>query len=690
MPTAYDFENSIVNSLRVTDPQLDTSLGTAIRKMISAVAMEIGNYVTDQDVTSTLYSLESVSGAELDYLVGQFGFARQMAKAARGSVTIRRDNADSRLEVPYGMQFYKPETSTSGQVVYQTTAYAVLEEGVTDATIAVVAVNPGVAGNVAANTITRTNGFTGYISVTNELPLVGGRDEEQDDALRRRFLDTVFRNVSGTKDQYLGLSLANANVSRANVIGAMTRYIEVAQVEKRGASDLFASLESTRLNKNVEDVPDNRRVWVKMVDTQKELQLGEFEFDLNVGAEKEATVTFGNPSKTELVGPVVRGGSIRLSEKYISNLALSKGNVLVPSSQYSLDAESGVITIRANASAVSDGDVLNAEYRYSPVSEGDFVQIEFDYRSTLLRDGTGVCEVFVDGNVPQKVSDIEYLDLSKTVTSANRSRWVRANGEMPSVGAVYVPLSYTPMIESTGSVNVGTSIILRDREFTDASGGSHGPHFHVLYDASESYGSRDAVDAIELVGSIQTIDGVRKFRFTNDQNYALEDDTPMNIPYYYNDVVDTVQRLVDGQSTITADALVHEVKRRQVGIYLTVMYTQYPHSGVSDAAENAIMTWSSNRQIGQSVQISDIETVVANVYGIDNVRLATSADAGGKVCEDVHELNSDVHPQAFGIIECERDGETFVAQHTRDFMLADNEVLEIKFVRFYDRAQRQW
>ena len=70
MPTAQQHEQSIINALRVTDPQLDTSLGTTVRKLISAVALELSGYTTDIDTTTTLYALESVSGIELDYLVG--------------------------------------------------------------------------------------------------------------------------------------------------------------------------------------------------------------------------------------------------------------------------------------------------------------------------------------------------------------------------------------------------------------------------------------------------------------------------------------------------------------------------------------------------------------------------------------------------------------------------------------------
>lgn len=685
MPSAYDFERSIVNSLRVTDPQLDTGLGTTVRKIISAVALELANYSTDQEVTSTLYSLESVSGSELDYLIGQFGFSRQLAKSASGNLVIRRDNADSFLPIPYGSQFFKPATNTSAQVVFQTTAYAEMIEGVTEVTVSVVAVDPGVTGNVAKDTVTISNDITGYYSVTNPTPMTGGRDDETDDAFRERFLSTVFRNESGTKDQYLALCLANANATKASFIGQATRYMEVIQVEAGAGGALSASLEQTRLARDVKGLVDDRRVWVSLADTDAQMQRGEFEFEFTGGNQPEAVVRFHDKAKEELIGPVAFGGELRLYGRYVKNLVLVNMRTGAAVSQgsgttrnWSLDATNGVVTIGSNPASLREGDTLSATYVYSPVVEGDFVKVEFDYVSRLLRGNSRACEVFTDGYSITQVSDIEYLDLQKVITSSNRTTWLRKDGTQPRAGNLYVPLSYTPMMESTGAVNVGTSIILKE-----------GVHFNMLYDATKNAGSRDAIDSIELIGSIQNVGGVQKFVLSANTDYSFTDNTPMNIPYYFNRTVASIQELVDLQSTVTAFPLVHYVTKRKVGIYMTVMYSAYPREGVAEQAVAAVSDWAAKLPIGQTVQVSDIETIIATTPGMDNVRLSTQADCGGKECPDVVDGNG-LHPLAYGILELERDGTTFRERHTTDFTMSAGEELEVSFVRFYDRAQRQW
>lgn len=672
MPSAQDYEQSMVAQLAITDPQMDTGLGTPIRKLISAVATEIANYAVDATTTQTLYALNAVSGQELDYLVGQFGFTRQEARAARGTVKISRDNGDSLLQVSYGSQFYKPASSVSPAIVFQTTAYQELAEGVLTAEIAVTAITAGSSGNVPANTITYSNAYTGYITATNENPTTGGRDVETDDELRNRFLNTVFRNESGTKDQYLGLSLAHAQVSRANVIGQESRYSEVVQVKASG--DVFvATVSSNRWDVEVLRLLDPMyRYWVRNTDTDTLLSRGEYEV---MGQGNQ--IQFYRQDMTELVGPVVIGESLSLSHKHVSSLVVVKssdGSTAKLNADYTADLTNGVITI-PSTTTLTAGESLRCSYKYYAVSEGDFVTIEFDYLSKLNRGELKSVELYIDGLDVQKVSDIQYLDFSKAVSSSNQSTWLREDNTVPVIGHLYVPLSYQPAYASTGMVNVGTSTILEE-----------GTHFRMLYDQTKKQGSARGIDSIELLGTVKTVSGEQKFVFEGTKQPNLSDETPMNIPYYYNDVVETVQKLIDAQSVVTMDTLVHEAKRRYFGIYLTLMFSTFPRDDIKASVVSAAMKWAKLLPFGAPIQISDIETVAANVAGVDNVRVSNQTDAGNKKVPFVS--SSDVG--AFGIVECARDGETFVKQYTTDFQLAQNEVFEVQFVEIYSRTQQDW
>ena len=175
--TQAQFEASIINQLATVDPTLSTTLGTPTRKIITAVASQLASLVVDENTTTTLWSVDSYSGSELDAFGAMFGFARQQAQAASGTISITRDNADSVQAIAYGAQFYKPATATQAAVYFQTTSYQEMAKGVTKAEIPVVATVAGSAANVAANTVTYSVSYTGYFGVTNDLPMTGGRDK---------------------------------------------------------------------------------------------------------------------------------------------------------------------------------------------------------------------------------------------------------------------------------------------------------------------------------------------------------------------------------------------------------------------------------------------------------------------------------------------------------------------------------
>src|SRR5205807_1085128 len=60
--------------------------------------------------------------------------------------------------------------------------------------------------------------------------ITGGVDEEDDDQLKTRFKNTVFRNLAGTQDQYMALAVSTAYTTKVNVIGPISRYREYIQV----------------------------------------------------------------------------------------------------------------------------------------------------------------------------------------------------------------------------------------------------------------------------------------------------------------------------------------------------------------------------------------------------------------------------------------------------------------------------
>lgn len=221
-------------------------------------------------------------------------------------------------------------------------------------------------------------------------------------------------------------------------------------------------------------------------------------------------------------------------------------------------------------------------------------------------------------------------------------------------------------------INVGADIILQE-----------GKQFRMLYDSG--YANRDgssrAMDAVELMG---TYSGDKNSFVPAGTNISLTNETPLNIPFVYNTVPSEVQKLVGKQSVVTANTLVHEVRRRRYGVHLTLMFSVYTRDAIKASVEKAVIDWANSLPFGQTIQFSDIETVAANVAGVDNVRVSTQADAAGKVADGSGTFG------AYGIVEYERDGKTQKAQYTTDFRQKGNECFYVQYVHFYSRTQQGW
>lgn len=706
MADATTYETRIVDRLSMTDPQLSTGLGTPVRKIIEAVAMELAGYDSDVTATSTLYSLEAVSGTDLDYLVGQFGFARQESRAARGTVTVSRDNADAALPVPYGTVVYKPATTVSASVMFQTTVYASMAEGVNSVDVAVVASTPGTSGNVAAKSVTRTTNLSGYVTVGNASAMTGGRDAETDAQLRDRFLATVFRNESSTRDQYLGLAMAHESVSRALLVGQECRYSEVVQATRDATTNKVVLAVSTgagtSYDMDVEGIIDlDRRYWVTHTDTNDVLGKGEYQVSYD-----GLTVTLISQSVSVQTGAIRLDTAYDLGYTYLTNVTVKKadgtdvtngkvvGGKANPNDNYVLDATTGRFRVNsASGTTLVAGDVLTFSFLYVPNTVGERYTIEFDYRSKHLRGASlKSVDLYVDGTSPSQVSDVQFIDFSKVLGTANGgpdvASYERSQAHdgswTPVAGHVYVPLAHQPLVGTTvnGLVNMGVSLLLRE-----------GEQYIPIHWTGNTAASERGMDAIELLGTVsEGTDGVKSFTFATAPASgtipSIYDLTPINIPYYYDSAIGEIQSLVDAQSVLTSDALVHEAKRRLVGVNLALMFSTYARGSVESQVEAAVIDWANALPMGSVIQFSDIETVVAGVSGVDNVRVATFADAG---------LASQSTSEAYGIVEYMRDGTTphytdggALLPHLTDFRLAANEVLVVQHVTCYTRTQRVW
>ncbi len=151
--------------------------------------------------------IDFATGQILDNIATLVGYKRIPARRATGTVVFSRSTpAPSDIIIPAGTRVATSDES----VVFQTTEAVVLVAGSTRVEAPIEAVEPGSAGNVAANTITKiVDPISGIESVNNPNPTKGGRYAETDEEFRYRIKTTI---------QSLGKATLDAIVARVKSV----------------------------------------------------------------------------------------------------------------------------------------------------------------------------------------------------------------------------------------------------------------------------------------------------------------------------------------------------------------------------------------------------------------------------------------------------------------------------------------
>ena len=230
--TQQQWSTLMVQQLQALDPAISAQVGTPERKIIDTLAYALANAQIDLNALQNSLSVDGKIGYDLDRFVGLFGFSRQQGSYATGTVTFSAGSPTTfAIGIPFNTQV-AAVTGTNSQVVFDTIQNAVIPAGGTSVDVPVRAEVTGQTGDVDANTITLlagSNTIAGVTSVTNAAATTGGSNQESDAALKIRFKNQVFRNVSGTTDQFLAIGLSGIYSTKANCLGPLSRYREYLQ-----------------------------------------------------------------------------------------------------------------------------------------------------------------------------------------------------------------------------------------------------------------------------------------------------------------------------------------------------------------------------------------------------------------------------------------------------------------------------
>jgi hypothetical protein len=244
MGTQADYAAQMIAALAVSEPELDTSVGSVTRKIIDAVSEVAGSADVDRTLLDYQFFIDTKTGDDLDDFVLNWGFTRFAAKRATGVVRFSRATlADRDYPVPQSTQV---TTATSPTITFATVAPATLQKGSTSVDVPIQAVLGGEASNLTAGTLTvlatPVNGVSA--AVTNLSPTSGGTNAESDADMIARFKKTVFRSLAGTEDMFLGVALedttpddpSDETATQAVVLGASRRWREQVQIAGDGTA----------------------------------------------------------------------------------------------------------------------------------------------------------------------------------------------------------------------------------------------------------------------------------------------------------------------------------------------------------------------------------------------------------------------------------------------------------------------
>jgi hypothetical protein len=168
-----------------------------------------------------------MTGAALDAFVQLFGMSRFPATRAVGTVSFTRGTATDTVTVPTGLQV----GSEDGSIVAVTLTPVILDPAALTGAAPVQVVTAGPQGNAPIGSLTQLLSPVSEVSsCTNVSPLTGGANQETDSQLQARWKATVFKNMAGTAQMFLGIATNDPDCTAANVVDGATRFREQVQV----------------------------------------------------------------------------------------------------------------------------------------------------------------------------------------------------------------------------------------------------------------------------------------------------------------------------------------------------------------------------------------------------------------------------------------------------------------------------
>jgi uncharacterized phage protein gp47/JayE len=294
---------------------------------------------------------------------------------------------------------------------------------------------------------------------------------------------------------------------------------------------------------------------------------------------------------------------------------IDNGDMALPAVHYTWDTGSNppriVIT---DTAGYPDGTLLDLDFAYVPKAS----------RNDPSNNITNRVDVWCAGNRPisaaQTIVFRNTLGFSASSSSLYYNvNYLRPNGTNPTVGNIFVPLAWGPIITVPNQITIAGTV-------------------YGLADATHPLGTVSGT----ITYAYQIVHESTAFGWSPTSRFGLEWDAAhqptansvfsITDGYTYNDVPSAIQKEIDRWRLVGVDAKAHQARDIFLKFNLAVIYDYKIDQGVtSQAIDSAISNFLGSLGFDAVVQASDILQVVHNVPGVDAVRFLYGADIAGYV-----------------------------------------------------------
>jgi uncharacterized phage protein gp47/JayE len=706
MWTQAEISQQIRDTLLTYDPDISLDVGTPERKIVDSVAAVLASIQVDKFVTTYSSDINSKFGADLDDYVGMFGMARQAARVASGYITFSIGNtpAQTAILIPAGTLVSAPATPTQPEISFVTINDSVIATNTNSVEAIVNCLIPGSLGNVATGQITTiVTGVNSQLSnisqVINYSPTTGGIDQESDAQLKTRFLNTVFRNIAGTIDQFLGLTLANSNVIRGTVIGPTSNYSEYVQIPGNGIVNSSNNSAKYIYNTNyyvnsdgtdtaifyTEGSAGNGTVtggdyyWVPGGAIINNNPTAELIFNnvLNpapVGVGAIAGLPTGNLTGvyqwayTNVYNP---GGESSLGSVFptVATALLNQEATLTIPTESELSAANGLVALRNIYRSSDNGNswgLVGTLYDNTTTTFTDnnliptvsppnkalisssVVYLNYQYMSqnsrNYINDANGSSilnkiDIYADGLFEQNASDVLTGPGINFNTDA-LSKYYYANYTRGYSTAHPSTANSFLQLTWTPLISLPSQIVINGVTYSQGSAiGYNNINQPVPGTVGDYWPVRDNTN---LRNSVQAREGIE---ITPSMAAAINA-TIFPVNYTFNDVALLTQEIIDQHKQIGQDPLVHIAKYRYFRVYLVVIYDNgFAKATVDQSIAGALTSWFNNTlTFGSIIEPSGILQQVFNTVGVVTAKFANSFDLSNSAYYGIQEVDKDGNP----------------------------------------------